>query len=130
LKLAGIEVLSAVVMSSSIFWGIPPCSGFTFTRLHGVISQTIELFRLNDVLDIWYWYSFTKSYRRMSVLIRRKIKQAGHMKMRMILCVHHGRGSYKTHNASNKSFHWQSSARVRLSGFYASTPSSSSWRGA
>jgi hypothetical protein len=35
------DVLIAVVMKSSIFWVITPCS---FNRLHGVITQKMELF--------------------------------------------------------------------------------------
>jgi hypothetical protein len=50
------EVLSAVVMKSSVFWDITPCSPLkvnqhlrgtcqlAFNRLHNIISQKIELF--------------------------------------------------------------------------------------
>jgi hypothetical protein len=52
LKLAGIEVLTVVIMNSSILWGIMPCSGSTFTGLHGVTSQKREFFLFRDVLDM------------------------------------------------------------------------------
>jgi hypothetical protein len=52
LKLAGIEVLTVVVMNRSLFWGITTCSGFTFTGLYGVISHKIQVFLLRDVLDM------------------------------------------------------------------------------
>jgi hypothetical protein len=45
----GFEVLIAVVMKSTIFWDIAPCSPLkvhrsTFNGLHGVVSQNIVLF--------------------------------------------------------------------------------------
>jgi hypothetical protein len=40
----GSEVLMLVVMKSSMFWDITPCSPLTFNGLHGVIWQKIEFF--------------------------------------------------------------------------------------
>jgi hypothetical protein len=35
----GFKVLTAVVMKSSAFWDITPCSPFKVNRLQGVMSQ-------------------------------------------------------------------------------------------
>jgi hypothetical protein len=40
-ELKGFEVLTAVIMKSSVFWNIMLCSLLTFSGLHGVISQKI-----------------------------------------------------------------------------------------
>jgi hypothetical protein len=44
-----LEVLTTVVMKSSIFWDIMPCSPLTFNGLQGLISQKIELFKNKKV---------------------------------------------------------------------------------
>jgi hypothetical protein len=45
-----------VVMKSSIFWDVMPCSWLTFNRLYGVIFQMIELLiivvNINDNISI------------------------------------------------------------------------------
>jgi hypothetical protein len=40
----GSEVFTAVVMESTIFWDITPCSPLTLNELHSVISQKMVLF--------------------------------------------------------------------------------------
>jgi hypothetical protein len=46
----GFEVLTLRVMKSSVFWDIMLCN--LFNRLHGVISQKIELFISNLVTSL------------------------------------------------------------------------------
>jgi hypothetical protein len=42
--IVGFEILTVVVMKSTVFWDITPCIRLTFNGLHGVISQKIILF--------------------------------------------------------------------------------------
>jgi hypothetical protein len=79
-KNIGFEVLRAVIMNTSIFWDITPCSPlkvnrrfggrqrrnvpskrrFTFNGIHGVISKKIGLCKLNlylhDCFYVWSYY--------------------------------------------------------------------------
>jgi hypothetical protein len=63
-RFVGFEVLTAVVVKSSIFWDVTPCGPFkvnrrfggayplTFNGLLGVISQKIELLLLVCLISI------------------------------------------------------------------------------
>jgi hypothetical protein len=46
LLFVGFEVLTAVVMKSSVFCYLTPCSRLTSNTLHGIYPQKIELFTL------------------------------------------------------------------------------------
>jgi hypothetical protein len=39
------EILTLAIMKISFFWDIMPCSQLTFSALHIIISQKIELFQ-------------------------------------------------------------------------------------
>jgi hypothetical protein len=63
----GFEVLTAVVMKSTIFWDIKPCSPLTLNGLHGVISQTIVRSACH-LLSRWFLAQFIFSTLKMEAI--------------------------------------------------------------